>query len=81
MTTSTIHLPPELRAEMIDYLVKQNTGETDEAREYWETFDGQELIDAYNYARKMNGLPMRIFTLPGERSRYRDQEPGSWQEA
>lgn len=68
-TTSPIHLPPALRAEIITYLVKQHCYDHAEQAE---ADNDATLIDAYNYARTQNGLPARIFIIPNE--------PGSWQE-
>lgn len=72
MTTS-IQLPPALRAEIITYLVAQRCYDHAEQAE---ADNDATLLDTYNYARIQNGLPMRVFTLPGEpRPRYRDEPP------
>lgn len=70
-TVKPASLPDDLRAEMIDYLVKnekpKNTKVAKEWREDWQRHGDDSLIEAYNYNRAMNGLPERRF----EREDYR----------
>jgi hypothetical protein len=63
--TITRELPPQVRAEIIAYLVRQEHPRTphEEAqlRGEWDAINDYDLIEAYNYNRLSSGYPPKRF--------------------
>ena len=70
-TMTQTRLPLELRAEMIDYLVRNEKPKSAQDANAlaldWDRHDDASLIEAYNYNRLSNGLPERRFEREGYR--------------
>lgn len=66
MPTTAIRLPLNIRAHIIDYLVKQERPATpeqaNELKVLWDECDDETLVQANNYNRTKNGLPAKQYS-------------------